>query len=121
MRRAFSRRRWLSACAMVALVKEQLNLLAGTTVPSLVKHVLSTFTEETFHMTPSIKSSRDTVKKSIAKGFGAVFIVLCLLAGALALGLPQGSSAASSLLTLTPDADTSIDQASPTKAAATSR
>jgi hypothetical protein len=77
-------------------------------------NIHSTFMQETAHMTTSINPSRNIGKKSIAKGFGVLFIVLCLIASALTIGFPHGSSAATALIVYSPDVDVSVTQSTPT-------
>ena len=65
-------------------------------------------------MTTSINPSRNIGKKSIAKCFGVLFIVLCLIASALTIGIPHGSSAATAPIAYSPDVDVSVTQSTPT-------
>ena len=71
-------------------------------------------------MTSQTHTLNTRPKHSIARFFGVLFIFSALIASALTVILPHGSSAASSAITLTPDADTYVRQSTPGSAYATS-
>lgn len=65
-------------------------------------------------MTTANNPSRNIGRKSIARCFGVLFIVLCLIASALTIGIPHGSSAATDPIAYSPDVDVSVTQSTPT-------
>src|SRR4051794_10016522 len=67
---------------------------------------------------PTLNTRR---KHDIARFFGILFIFSALIASALTVILPHGSSAASSAITLAPDADTYVRQSTAGSAYATSK
>jgi hypothetical protein len=71
-------------------------------------------------MTTQTTTVRGTHTRNIPKIFGVLFVCLSLLASALTVLLPHGSSAASSTLVLSPDADTYVRQSTPTSGYPTS-
>src|SRR6059036_549247 len=64
-------------------------------------------------MNPFFNIPSGSATKSIAKVFGVLFIVLCLIASALSIGLPHGSNAADDEVILKPVADTFINNLKP--------
>src|SRR3954451_333407 len=71
-------------------------------------------------MTSQINIVNTRRKHSIARFFGVLFIFSALLASALTVIWPYGSSAAGSSLAFTPEADTYVRQSTPTSNYATS-
>src|SRR5215217_3634957 len=65
-------------------------------------------------MTTLTTNSRYTGKGAIGRIFGTIFIALCVFAIVLNIGLPYGSSAATTPIVYSPDIDVSVAQSSPT-------
>ena len=64
-------------------------------------------------MTSQTNTFNTRPKHSIARFFGVLFIFSALIASALTVIWPYGSSAASSSIAFTPDADTYVRQSTP--------
>ena len=71
-------------------------------------------------MTPQTYTFNTRRKPGIARFFGILFIFSALIAGALTLIWPYGSSAASNSIAFMPDADTYVRQSTPSSTYATS-
>ena len=82
-------------------------------LPNCIRHPYTTL-EESPPMTTTITSSRSIEKKRIANYVGALFVVLCLIASALSIGIPHSSSAATAPIIYSPDVDVSVAQSTPT-------